>query len=175
MSLIGHVRLQPSSGIAEWDTLNHLCFLSSVCNWSPVEQTCLLSTPHSQGVPCWIRGVFISILHIAYNLILIPYLQLDFKLISKSRMTHCTTHPDTTAQSQLFNWSERHNSQLGMPSPPLMFYSRYAPVLMSPVQCPSPCPRRLDHPVSALCPVSVCVFGRKIDQSRHFLWEILLL
>ena len=51
MSLIGHVRLQPSCWIAEWDTLNHLCFLSSACNWSPVEQTCLLSTPHSQGVP----------------------------------------------------------------------------------------------------------------------------
>ena len=134
-----------------------------------------MSPVHSTLTGCFLVESGAYLTHIAYNLILIPYLQLDFKLISKSRMIQSTTQPDNTAQSQLFNWSERHNSQLGMPSPPLMFYSRYAPGLLSPVQCPSPCPRRLDHPVSALCPVSVCVFGRKIDQSRHFLWEILLL
>ena len=108
-----------------------------------------LSSPHSQGVPCSFRGTcfVLSNISIANN-------PLDKEVIMTPNNHHKLTN----------NGSERHHAKL--PSPPFI---PDTPLLLS------LCPRRLDHPVSALCPVSVCVFGRKIDQSRHFLWEILLL
>ena len=152
MSLIGHVRLQPSSRIAEWDTLNHLCFLSYVCNWSPVEQTCLPSPVPSTltgcSLLCSVRGTRRNCIVLYFRIYLLP----TGILIPIPDSKQSPTPP--------------YASQVTMTS---SISSQIRPCLLS------LCPRRLDHPVSALCPVSVCVFGRKIDQSRHFLWEILLL